>query len=156
MSMMDKMMDRMGKEEKGAMMDGMMDKFFADMSADDKSKMMAEMMPRRLTIMLPKESRIGFVSKMVATLVEQGSAGMSEEEKRGLRAMLTKTIDASGSVRHVCLPSSAADAASTIRTPDLTSQRSFPEHQLRLHAQSPVRTIPRLLFDVGYVCLRSH
>ena len=44
-----------------------------------------EMMPRCLTMMLPsipKEKRVDFVLKMVATLVEQGSAGMSEEEKK--------------------------------------------------------------------------
>ena len=48
--------------------------------------MMMEMMPQCLTMMLPttpKEKRIDFVLRMIGTLVEQGCAGMSDEEKKG-------------------------------------------------------------------------
>lgn len=58
-------------------------------------QMMMEMMPQCLTMMLPKipkEKRIAFVSKMVATLVEQGSVGMSEEEKKGFQEELVEKI----------------------------------------------------------------
>ena len=80
----------------------MMEKFFADMTAGDKQKMMLEMMPRMvegvdmaammpqmmphcLGAMLPampKEERVEFVLRMVEVLKEQGSAGMSDEEKQ--------------------------------------------------------------------------
>jgi hypothetical protein len=42
------------------------------------------------------------VSKMIATLVEQGSAGRPKKEKSGLQAVLIKAIDAlgSGASRH--------------------------------------------------------
>jgi len=47
--------------------------------------MMTEMMPQCLVMMLPKipkEKKIDFVLKMVASLMEQGITGMSEEEKK--------------------------------------------------------------------------
>ena len=124
MGMMDKVMDRMSKEEKEEMMGKTMGKIFDDMTADDKKKMMGEMMPKMmegtnmmemmpkmmmnmmgggegkggmmemmmgmmpqcLTMMLPNmpdENRRDFVLIMITTLVEQGCAGMSEEERKG-------------------------------------------------------------------------
>ncbi len=47
-------------------------------------QMMTEMMPRCLRMMLPdmpQKERIDFALKLVPILMEQGSAGMSEEEK---------------------------------------------------------------------------
>ena len=52
-------------------------------------KMMMEMMPKCLGMMLPrvsKEKRIDFVSTMITTLMQQGCAGMSEEEKGNFKA----------------------------------------------------------------------
>ena len=99
MEMMPRMMMSMmgGEEGEGGMM-GMMSK----MKEGGKEmpmmpQMMTEMMPRCLTIMLPnipKEKRIDFVSKMVTTLVEQGSVGMSEEEKKSFRGKLVEKIEA--------------------------------------------------------------
>ncbi len=46
--------------------------------------MMTNMMPHCMNMMLPaipKEERVEFVLNMVTTLMEQGSAGMSDEEK---------------------------------------------------------------------------
>ena len=54
-------------------------------------KMMMEMMPKCLGMMLPrvpKEKRIDFVSTMITTLMQQGCAGMSEEEKGNFKAKL--------------------------------------------------------------------
>ncbi len=63
----------------------------SNMMGGDKEKktsimpqMMMEMMPRCLTMILPSvetEKRVAFVLKMMAALIEHGSAGMSEEEK---------------------------------------------------------------------------
>ena len=114
MGMMDKMMGimmgRMSKEEKDNMMDKMMGKFFADMTAEDKQKMMEEMMPKMMEgvnmmemmpqcvkIMfpnMPKEKRIDFVLEMVATLAEQGSVGMSENEKKDFVAKMIEKVNA--------------------------------------------------------------
>lgn len=58
-------------------------------------QMMAEMMPQCLTMMLPdltNEERIDFVATMVDMFVEQCSAGMSEEEKKGFRGKLAERI----------------------------------------------------------------
>jgi len=41
---------------------------------------------------MPKEKRIVFVLKMVTTLVEQGAAGMSEEEKKDFVAKLVEKV----------------------------------------------------------------
>jgi len=72
------MMDMMPK-----MMMGMM--FGGEKAGMPKMpQMMPEMMPCCLGMVLPgmpKEKRVGFALKMVAGLVEQGSAGMSNEEK---------------------------------------------------------------------------
>ncbi len=60
-------------------------------------KMMIEMMPHCLTMILPnlpKEKRIDFVLKMVATLVEQSCVGMSEEEKKDFLAKVVGKVRA--------------------------------------------------------------
>ena len=52
-------------------------------------EMMAEMMSHCLGMMLPKmpkEKRTDFVLKMVGTLVEQGSVGLSDQEKKDFLA----------------------------------------------------------------------
>lgn len=86
MDMMPKMMMDMmgGGEGEGGMM-GMM------------PKMMMDMMPQCLSAMLPnlaKETRIDFVLKLVAILVEQGSVGMSSEEKEDFVAKVIQKVKA--------------------------------------------------------------
>ncbi len=86
MEMMPKMMMSMmgGGEGQGEMV-GMM------------PHMMTEMMPLCLVMMLPKmpkENKIGFVLKMITSLMEQGSAGMSEEEKKGFVSKVTDKVKA--------------------------------------------------------------
>ena len=78
MEMMPKMMMNMmgGGEGKGGMME-----------------MMVGMMPQCLTMMLPNmpgENRRDFVLIMITTLVEQGCAGMSEEERKGYVEMVVE------------------------------------------------------------------
>ncbi len=56
-------------------------------------QMMMKMMPQCLSTMLPviqKEKRIEFVTNIVSILVEQGSSGMSDEERR---VFLAKIIE---------------------------------------------------------------
>lgn len=58
-------------------------------------QMMIEMMPKCLEMLLPrvpKEKRTDFVSTMVATLMEQGCAGMSGEEKRDFKAKVLEKL----------------------------------------------------------------
>ncbi|HEY5603251.1 MAG TPA: hypothetical protein VIM41_09095 [Gammaproteobacteria bacterium] len=100
MEMMPQMMVNMmgGEESEGGMM-GMMSR----MKGDNQKKgmpmmpqMMMEMMPKCLKMMLSnisKEKRIDFVSKMVATFVEQGSVGMSEEEKKSFHETLAEKME---------------------------------------------------------------
>ena len=129
MGMMDKVMDRMSKAEKQAMMAKAMGQIFDDMTMDDKKKMMGELMPKMmeginmmemmpkmmmnmmgegkggmmemmmgmmpqcLTMMLPnmaQEKRRDFVLIMITTLVEQGCAGMSEEDTKGFVEMVVE------------------------------------------------------------------
>jgi hypothetical protein len=74
---------------------GMMSK----MMEGDQLNMMMEMMPKCLGMMLqkvPKEKRTEFVLKMVTTLVEQGSAGMSDEEKNDFVAKVIETVKGQG------------------------------------------------------------
>lgn len=105
---MEKMMENfladMTEEDKKNMMEGMMSemmvgvdmmemmpKMMSGMMGDvqnDKMSMMPEMMmgmmPNCLNMMLPRipvGERSAFVLKMVGILVEQGSAGMSDEDK---------------------------------------------------------------------------
>jgi hypothetical protein len=82
MDIMPRMMASMmgGGEGSGGMM-GMM------------PQMMSAMVPQCLTMMLPsipKEQRIEFVLKMVTILLEQGSVGMSDEEKRDFVAKVVQ------------------------------------------------------------------
>jgi hypothetical protein len=123
MEMMDKMMEsmmsEMSKEEKEKMMGKMMEKFFAGMTAEDKQKMMEQMMPKMMegvnmmdmmpkmmmgmmpqcSLMalssMPKEKRVDFVLKMVTSLVEQGCAGMSNEEKADFAAKISEKVKTS-------------------------------------------------------------
>jgi hypothetical protein len=73
-------------ENKSGMM-GMMSKMMEcckEMDSPMMPEMMTEMMPKCVGMMLssmPKEKRIAFTLKMVATLIEQGSVGMSQDEK---------------------------------------------------------------------------
>ena len=58
-------------------------------------KMMMQMMPQCLKMMLPnipKEKRIGFVMKMIDTLMEQGCVGLSNKEKKDFMGKITKKL----------------------------------------------------------------
>lgn len=57
--------------------------------------MMKEMMPHCLNMMLPnmpKEERINFVLNMMAILKEQGSTGMSDEERQDFVARIVEEV----------------------------------------------------------------
>ena len=98
MEMMPKMMMKMmgGDNGEGGMM-GMMSK----MKGEDKKmgmpmmpQMMTGMMPMCLEMMLPslpKKERVSFVPRMVSILMDKGCEGMSEKEKKGLRAKALKS-----------------------------------------------------------------
>ncbi|MEE8423414.1 MAG: hypothetical protein V3S49_02630 [Thermodesulfobacteriota bacterium] len=83
----------------GGGMSGMMSKMkdgCEGMEKPEMAPMMMEMMPRCVTMMLPnisKEKRIDFALKMVDTLIDQGSAGMSEEEKRAFTTRMAQHLD---------------------------------------------------------------
>ncbi len=85
------------------LMMGFMPKVMMGMMANDVNgegsmmpQMMMEMMPQCLSTMLPiipKEKRVDFVTNMVSVLVEQGSSGMSEEERRAFLAKVTEKVN---------------------------------------------------------------
>ena len=79
--------------EGSAEMTGMMSK----MMEGCEPEMMMDMMPHSFGMMLPKmpkEKRIEFVLKMVATLVERGCAGMSEKEKKEFVTKVVQKVKA--------------------------------------------------------------
>jgi len=101
--MMEKFLAGMTAEDKQKTMENMMPKMMEGMMGMTSKagegqretemsmmpKMMMEMMPKCLGMMLPrvpKEKRIDFVSTMITTLMQQGCAGMSEEEKGNFKA----------------------------------------------------------------------
>lgn len=101
MEMMPKMMmSMMGGGEGQGGMTGMMSKMMEGGKEKDMSMMplmMTEMMPNCLVMMLPKmpkEKKIEFVLKMVASLMEQGIAGMSEEEKKDFVSKVSNKVKA--------------------------------------------------------------
>ena len=60
-------------------------------------QMMTKMMPQCLSMMLPrigKEERVEFIPRMVAVLLEQGSDGMTEEERTDLMKRVAKIAGA--------------------------------------------------------------
>ena len=86
-----------GEAGKGSMMSKMMEggqpKGMAMMP-----QMMMEMMPHCLHMMLPhapKKQRTEFVQKMIATLVERGCAGMSNDEKEQFLAQVVGKLEVS-------------------------------------------------------------
>ncbi len=88
------MMAMMGGEEGEAGMESMMAQMKSACGGEGgMSAMMMEMMPKCLGMMLSKmskEKRVEFALKMVTTLVEQGCAGMSEEEKEEFITVLVE------------------------------------------------------------------
>ncbi len=82
-------------------MNGMMD-MMGNMMGENESmgmpmmqEMMSKMMPQGITMMfskLPKEQRTKFAESMVETIVENGSEGLSEEEKSEFIEALIKKI----------------------------------------------------------------
>jgi hypothetical protein len=99
MDMMPKMMmNMMGRGEGESGMMGMMSRM---MGGSEKNKttamphMMTEMMPRCLEMMLPtipKDKRVKFVMEMVAILMAQGCAGMSDEEKKDFMTKIGEKV----------------------------------------------------------------
>ncbi|HEB36652.1 hypothetical protein LCGC14_1226100 [marine sediment metagenome] len=98
--MMEEMMPKMME---GVNMMEMMPKMMMNMMGGGEGPggmmplMMTEMMPLCLVMMLPKmpkENKIEFVLKMVTSLMEQGGAGMSEEEKKGFVSKVTDKVKA--------------------------------------------------------------
>lgn len=98
MEMMPKMMMSMMGGGEGQV--GMMSKMMEGGQEKEMSMMplmMTEMMPLCLVMMLPKmpkENKIDFVLKMVISLMEQGSVGMSEEEKKDFVSKVTDKVKA--------------------------------------------------------------
>jgi hypothetical protein len=93
--MMERMMPKM--MEGVNMMDMMPKMMMGIMSRGEKTEIptMPQMMPYCLRMVLPsipKEKRVDFVLKMVTSLVEQGCAGMSNEEKADFVAKIVEKV----------------------------------------------------------------
>ncbi len=72
-----------------------MAEMMSKMMEGDQFEMMMEMMPKCSGMMLQKmskEKRVEFVLKMVAALVEEGQAGMSDEEKKGFTSKVAEAV----------------------------------------------------------------
>lgn len=98
MEMMPKMMKGMmkgGESECGKMMEMMSKMMGKEGEISMMPQMMTEMMPHCLKMMLPKipkEKRIDFVLNTVSSLMEQGSTGMSEDEKKNFVARVAERL----------------------------------------------------------------
>jgi len=94
------MMEMMGGGEKGGGMMGMMSQMMSGGQGKGTPmmpRMMTQMMPHCLNMMLPgvpREERVDFVLNMITALMEQGSAGMSEEEKSEFVAKVLEKVTA--------------------------------------------------------------
>lgn len=69
----------------------------AGMGMQKMHQMMTQMMPHCLGAMLPnipKNERVEFALTLVGTLMDQGCAGMSEQEKREFRAKVVARAQA--------------------------------------------------------------
>jgi hypothetical protein len=93
------MMSMMGGGESGSGMMGMMSRMMGGGQGAGTPMMMphmmTHMMPHCVNMMLPgvpKEERTDFVLNMVTSLMEQGSAGMSDEEKNELVAKVIERV----------------------------------------------------------------
>jgi len=87
------MMDMMPKMMMGMMSRG--EKAETPMMSQMMLQMMPEMMPYCLGKVLPgmpEEKRIDFALKIVTSLVEQGCAGMSNEEKADFLAKIAEKV----------------------------------------------------------------
>lgn len=101
MEIMPKMMMHMmggngGEGGMMSMMSGMMGGSEAE-SMPMMPHMMTQMMPKCLEMMLPslpKEERGDFAIRMVATLVDRGSQGMTDEERKSFVAAMEEKIKA--------------------------------------------------------------
>ncbi|MFC2058749.1 hypothetical protein ACFLTS_03780 [Chloroflexota bacterium] len=87
-----------GGGEKGSDKMGMMSRMMGgrqETSAGMMPNMMINMMPKCLDMMIPsigKQERCDFVLDMVTTLVERGSEGMSDEEKKDFVARIVEKV----------------------------------------------------------------
>ncbi|MBP7066763.1 MULTISPECIES: hypothetical protein [Methanothrix] len=93
--MMEMMPQMMEGKDPGNMMEMMLELMRKDMPA--MQQMMTKMMPQCLSMMLPrigKEERVEFIPRMVAVLLEQGSDGMTEEERTDLMKRVAKIAGA--------------------------------------------------------------
>jgi hypothetical protein len=99
--MMPRMMGMMGGDRGGGMM-GMMSQMMGGGQGTGAGtpmmgQMMTQMMPHCISTVLPglpKNERVEFILKMIGTLMEHGSAGMSQEEKDDLVARALEAITA--------------------------------------------------------------
>ena len=83
-----------GCETESDMM-GMMSKMMEGCEPEMMPEMMMDMMPHCFGMMLPKmpkEKRMNVVLNMVGTLVEQGSAGMPENERKEFLAKVVERM----------------------------------------------------------------
>jgi predicted GTPase len=92
------MMGMMGGDEGAGGMMGMMSQMMGGAQQEESPampNMMTHMMPHCINMMLPnipKEERVEFVLDMVETLIKQGSAGMTDEEKDEFMARILEKI----------------------------------------------------------------
>jgi hypothetical protein len=83
-AMMERMIDKMSKEEKQEMMEKMMDKFFSSMTKEEKKEMMNTMMPKMMDNMFKdmsaqdkQELMMGMMPQMMSMMFGGGGEGRS-------------------------------------------------------------------------------
>lgn len=91
--MMNEMMDKINDQDKVKAIDIMMKEMMLKMMAQMDIAKMYPKCTKIMTTKLPKEKRLEIIPKIVKSLIENGSVGMSQEEKREIIKKITEMIN---------------------------------------------------------------
>ncbi len=93
--MMERMIDKMSKEERHEMMDKMMDKFVSSMTKDERKELMMTMMPKMMDNMFKgmtaherQELMMGMMPQMMGMMFGGGAGGTGTNPMAGMMEMM--------------------------------------------------------------------
>jgi hypothetical protein len=102
-TMMDMMSGMMGSGEQGGMMGMMSGMLGGDCpggTMPPMAHMMEQLMPHCLSMIMPqmpKESRVDFATKLIKSLIDSGTSGMTEDEKKEYLKKIAESIQVTAS-----------------------------------------------------------
>ncbi len=87
--MMERMIDKMSKEEKAEMMESMMDRFFEDFTPEEKQELMVRMMPRMMEGIDMSQMMPAMMAQMMGGMMGGQMADDGGDEATPFREMMT-------------------------------------------------------------------